>query len=70
MDVLTALEGSFLQVGPDSRSDGQQDLPSVRVQQEVWRQVRDEAHKILAGTSVHDLLERQRALTSSARYYI
>src|SRR5919205_3574601 len=25
MDVLTALEGSFLQVGPDSRSNGQQD---------------------------------------------
>src|SRR5947209_20319069 len=29
MEVLTALEGSFVQVGPD----GNQDLPSVRVQQ-------------------------------------
>src|ERR671935_909265 len=31
MDVLSALEGSFLKVGPESN----QDLPTVRVQQEV-----------------------------------
>jgi len=66
MEVLTALEGSFLQVGPESN----QDLPSVRVQQEVWQQVRTEAQKILASTSVNDLLERERALTAPARYYI
>ena len=66
MEVLTALEGSFLQIGPE----GSQDLPSVRVQQEVWQKVHDEAHKILVSTSVHDLLERERALTAPPRYVI
>ena len=66
LDVLTALEGSFLQFGPDSS----QDLPTVRVQQELWKQVRDQTQHLLQTTSVQDLLERQRALTTPARYYI
>ena len=66
MDVLTALEGSFLKVGPDSN----QDLPSVRVQQEVWQQVQQEAQRILESTRISELLERQRAMGSAARYVI
>jgi Rrf2 family cysteine metabolism transcriptional repressor len=66
MEVLTALEGSFLQVGPE----GNQVLPSVRVQQEVWQKVRNEVQKIMESTSVHDLLEREQALTAPARYVI
>jgi Rrf2 family protein len=66
MDVLTALEGSFLPAGPEANID----LPSVRVQRELWKRVRDSAYKILAETSVSDLLERQRALAAPARYVI
>jgi Rrf2 family protein len=64
--VLSALEGSFLPSGPESGRD----LPSVQVQQELWQRVREEAQKVLDGTTVHDLLERQRALAAPARYYI
>ena len=72
MEVLTALEGSFLPAGPAGGNGmaGARDLPSVRVQEELWQRVADEARKILGGTTVHDLLERQRALTAPARYYI
>ncbi|MGH2371316.1 MAG: RrF2 family transcriptional regulator, partial [Chloroflexota bacterium] len=69
MEVLTALEGDCLPSGP-SGSEHAQDLPSVRVQQELWQKIRDETQKVLAGTTVDDLLERQRALTAPARYYI
>ena len=65
-EVLTALEGDFLAVGPDSTAD----LPSVKVQQEVWRRVREETERILGGTTVQALLERQAELTAPARYYI
>jgi DNA-binding IscR family transcriptional regulator len=64
LDVLGALEGSFLPTGPDG------DLPSVRVQQEIWQRVREETQKILQGTTVQDLLERQRSMNTPARYYI
>jgi Rrf2 family transcriptional regulator, cysteine metabolism repressor len=75
MEVLTALEGDFLAIGPAGSSsgpgqDGAADLPSVRVQREVWEQVRAATEQVLAGTTVHDLLERQRALTAAARYFI
>jgi len=66
MDVLTALEGSFLKIGPD----GSQDLPTVRVQQEVWQQVQQQTQQILESTAISDLLERQRAMGSAARYVI
>ncbi len=64
LEVLNALEGSFLPSGPEG------DLPSVRVQQELWRRVHDETERILRETTVQDLLERQRALVAPARYYI
>ncbi len=64
--VLTALEGDFLDVGP--AADGT--LPSVRVQREVWDQVRLAAHGILDGTTIQTLLERQAELTAQVRYYI
>lgn len=64
LEVLNALEGSFLPSGPEG------DLPSVRVQQELWRRVHDETERILCETTVQDLLERQRALHAPARYYI
>jgi Rrf2 family cysteine metabolism transcriptional repressor len=74
MDVLGALEGDFLAIGPSGsgagRADGAEELPSVRVQRELWGTVRAATEKVLAGTTVHDLLERQQALTSPARYYI
>jgi Rrf2 family transcriptional regulator, cysteine metabolism repressor len=66
MEVLNALEGNVLPMGPDSSTE----LLTVRVQQEVWQKVRDETQRILSGTTVQDLLERQRALTSPSRYYI
>jgi Rrf2 family protein len=65
-EVLSALEGSFLPAGPE----GSPELPSVKVQQELWGRVREETKKILDGTTVDDLLERQRTLTAPARYYI
>lgn len=65
-DVLSALEGNFLPSGPD----GPADLPSVRVQQELWHKVREETQRILDGTTIQDLLERQRVLTAPARYFI
>ncbi len=64
LEVLSALEGSFLPAGPEG------DLPSVRVQQELWNRVREETRRILEGTTVQDLLDRQRALTTPARYVI
>lgn len=66
MEVLSALEGSFLPGGPESGTD----LPSVRVQQELWQTVREQIKKQLEARTVQDLLERQRALTAPARYYI
>jgi Rrf2 family protein len=66
MEVLTALEGSFLPAGPE----GNADLPTVRVQQEIWKEVRDSAQKILQSASISDLLERQHALATPARYFI
>jgi Rrf2 family protein len=79
MDVLAALEGDFLAVGPAGSAsagggadgaDSAADLPTVRVQRELWGKVRAATEKLLAGTTVQDLLERQRALTAPARYYI
>jgi Rrf2 family cysteine metabolism transcriptional repressor len=76
MDVLAALEGDFLAVGPAGSAsaaggaNGAADLPTVRVQRELWGKVRAATEKLLAGTTVQDLLERQRALTAPARYYI
>ncbi len=69
MEVLTALEGDFLAIGsPDAT--GAQELPTVRVQRELWQKVRAATEQVLAGTIVQDLLERQRTLTAPARYYI
>lgn len=69
MEVLTALEGDFLAIGsPDAI--GAQELPTVRVQRELWQKVRVATEQVLAGTNVQDLLERQRTLTAPARYYI
>lgn len=64
-DVLAALEGNVLPTGPDGPS-----LPSVRVQQEVWQRIRDASERVLYGTTIEDLLERQRALEEQARYVI
>jgi len=64
LEVLSALEGSFLPSGPEG------DLPAVRVQQELWRRVHDETERILRETTVQDLLERQRSLVAPPRYYI
>jgi Rrf2 family protein len=66
LEVLVALEGSILPAGPESSSE----LPSVKVQQELWQRVREQTEQILSGTTVDGLLERQRALTAPARYYI
>lgn len=65
-EVLSALEGEFLPAGPD----GAPHLPSVKVQQELWSRVRDATKQILDGTTVQSLLDRQRALSAPARYYI
>jgi Rrf2 family transcriptional regulator, cysteine metabolism repressor len=75
MDVLSALEGDFLAIGPSGattggEANGAADLPTVRVQRELWGKVRATTEALLAGTTVQDLLERQRALTAPARYYI
>ena len=70
MDVLTALEGDFLAVGPAGASPGTADLPSVRVQRVLWGEVRAATEGLLSGTTVQDLLERQRTLTTPARYVI
>jgi DNA-binding IscR family transcriptional regulator len=70
MDVLTALEGDFLTIGTAGRANGAADLPTVRVQRELWEKVRVATEEVLAGTTVQALLERQRALTAPARYYI
>jgi Rrf2 family protein len=66
LEVLNALEGSFLPTGPEKATD----LPTVKVQQELWQRVRQQTEQVFGGTTVHDLLERQRALTAPARYYI
>jgi Rrf2 family protein len=75
MDVLSALEGDFLAIGPagataGGEANGAADLPTVRVQRELWSKVRAATEALLVGTTVQDLLERQRALTAPARYYI
>ena len=65
-EVLAALEGDFLPAGPESGGD----LPTVRVQQELWQRIRSETQRILDATTIHDLLRRQHDLTMPARYYI
>jgi Rrf2 family transcriptional regulator, cysteine metabolism repressor len=70
LEVLTALEGDFLAIGPAPAGDGAADLPTVRVQRELWGEVRATTEKVLSGTTVQALLERQRALTAPARYFI
>jgi hypothetical protein len=42
----------------------------VRVQRELWGEVRASTEKVLSGTTVQALLERQRAITAPARYFI
>ncbi len=69
MAALAALEGDFLAIGTPG-ADGAEELPSVRVQRELWQKVRAATEQVLAGTTVQDLLERQRDLTAPARYYI
>lgn len=65
-EVLSALEGDFLPSGPESGHD----LPSVRVQQEIWQRVSEEIQRILDGTTLQSLLMRQQTLTEAPRYYI
>jgi Rrf2 family protein len=65
-EVLGALEGSYLPTGPEGHSD----LPAVQVQQELWREISEQAQRVLDQTTVSDLLERQRALTVLPRYSI
>jgi Rrf2 family protein len=65
-DVLAALEGDYLPAGPDASVD----LPSVRVQHEVWQRVRDETERILAGTTLQTLLERQNEISAPPQYVI
>ncbi len=75
--IIEAVEGdAFLPPVPDGRGragapiDGAAVAPAVRVQQEVWEEVRAAVHRILDATTVADLLARQRDLTAPARYYI
>jgi Rrf2 family transcriptional regulator, cysteine metabolism repressor len=65
-EVLAALEGDYLAILPDPETD----LPSVKVQREVWQRVRDAAETILDGMTLRALLERQTELAAPARYYI
>ena len=65
-EVLAALEGDYLAILPDAEVD----LPSVKVQREVWQRVRDAAQSILDGMTLRALLERQTELAAPARYYI
>ncbi len=64
--ALAALEGDYLAMMPDPDAD----LPSVKVQQEVWQRVREGAQTILTGTTLRTLLDRQSQLTVAARYVI
>ena len=64
--VLAALEGDYLAILPDAEAD----LPSVKVQREIWQRVRDAAESILDGMTLRALYERQTELAASARYYI
>lgn len=64
-EVLTALEGSVLPTGPEGSA-----LPAVRVQQEIWQRIRDLCEQVLYGTTLDDLLERQRSLEEQERYVI
>ena len=65
-EVLAALEGDYLAILPDPEAD----LPSVKVQREVWQRVREGAQTILNDTTLKSLLDRQSELTAPARYYI
>lgn len=65
-EVLAALEGDYLNILPDPDTD----LPSVKVQREVWQRVRDAAQSILDGMTLRALLDRQTELAAPARYYI
>ena len=65
-EVLAALEGDYLAILPDAEAD----LPSVKVQREVWQRVRDAAESILDGMTLRALLDRQSELAAPARYYI
>lgn len=64
--ILTALEGEFLPTGPQSGFE----LPSVKVQQELWERVRAAMESILNEMTLQALLDRQRALATPNRYYI
>jgi Rrf2 family protein len=76
--IIAAVEGdAFLPPVPDGRGRGSSSVdgasvppPTVRVQQEVWEEVRTAVHRILDATTVADLLERQRELSAPSRYYI
>jgi Rrf2 family transcriptional regulator, cysteine metabolism repressor len=65
-EALSALEGDYLDILPDPEAD----LPSVKVQREVWSRVRECAQSILQETTLLALLERQTEMTAPPRYYI
>jgi len=50
--------------------EGLHELEKAGLRAGLMNAVRAATEKVLAGTTVHDLLERQQALTSPARYYI
>ena len=71
MEVLTALEGDFLAIGPAPAGDGAADLPDgAACSASCGARCGPATEKVLSGTTVQALLERQRALTAPARYFI
>ena len=68
-EVLLALEGELLGPAPPNNETAAA-LPSVRVQRELWKRVRQEMERILEETTIEDLLNRQRVLSAQSRYYI
>jgi Rrf2 family protein len=66
-DVIAALEGPL--VGQDGADEvaGPKTACGIR---EVWQEVVVAAQRILEGTTIEDLVERQKARESRAMYYI
>jgi Rrf2 family protein len=68
-DVVSALEGSLVSLDCLGEPDGN-GASTASLTREVWQEVAAAANRVLAGTTVQALVERQRDRQQRVMYYI
>ncbi len=70
-DVISALDGPFLSLDCLGEADGRVDsAASGAITREVWQDVAEAAHRVLASTTIDSLVRRHRARAQRVMYHI